>query len=1641
MTESTDGELVVEPPAGSEDASFKLTRRDFLRLTAISGLGSAAGGWHLLGPVGALGGRGAFVALAQANACPIWLQSGVLGMAGLGNLLVDGGGQDLPLTGNHLRWAFAPALGFPNGGFDIYRRPRGEQPVVCVTPSKADIGTSLGTQARLGDLLLTCEEAIEVVDLAPNSPDGEPEIDLRGKPPLTLWLHEPCNRVDLSFWEFGVGASLRATAYDQGVAVARLTTSAGSGAKLLTLVANRIDQVVIEGNRVGTGVLQRICFTPVAMYAAEPPLITPTATSTPGTPVATRPAATSTATSTATATPQTTPDASPTPGRPRPTVPPIAVALRGALGSVAALSGARRGEARDDRAGDSVDRAEDTDQLDPACGPWVKLNKEPIGLPLADSAYPFLDRPANAAGEWALASSRLDGVAAANLQPFFGELTDLLARIYHPGPFPDGEPECPPPSATDSPVAEFGLDAMDITQLAALDPDIARACGELWVDGPLYVARGLQSAPIAAPGVAYDYMVVAHYDGAQGAPRFSHGWDTNVSPLEPLGNLLPAGTTARGPLVYTSSVPHPIAAHGVAGWNNARALQISDAMAGKVLRIALPEPVEAVELWLDLAGSAAIASARAFAGGVEVDAALHASGTSGATKLLVLGDGIDEVLLEGRDIFLVRTLGFRDYRPGGDLGAIAFNIVLGVAPPLAAPTGLVADAVPVLTYEDFDCAAVTGQAAAGLSWDLPLSQGILLPTGPVLYNVDRAPAGNGTNAVIPAPGSNDWQPARYGILPSHPDEEGSCDPLPGLLGWPEARPILVQTPPNFSDHWQAYRVHGVSLFGQLTALSPAVAVALRDEVAPPAPADFHVKYLDPTSDPEDSTMPPRLADRSLTPAERDWVQMGGGRHGLRLRLRWTANLAEQAPDAAEFRVYTHPGRLNLVLGRVTAVGQPDVNQVVEITTDVPVASLPAGHVADAFMGEQMLQGPNHYPIVASGMSAGFLTLKFEQLGWSPPGGGSANGVTVQVPELQPLPEIGGSFSLSVRPMRALRGMLTGVAAGNGPQIAVMTDVRYPPAGFPNPPGMAGRGLKLAQGGVLWDIVGNSFGWKFTMMLARRDCAPFLPKAGEAFEVLEPATQPGFYRAFPRDAANPHWRDFSQPQSWQDRILIVPVLGPYEGGIEEVTDHGDGTSTARFNISLNNPGNWIGGDLESDGGLWPVLQVIAADRMQVVNARRDLVSGAVTKVAPSAPKAFTFWPDLVVELPSPPTPAPGEPAAWLTVGVSTADDKSYGVDPRPGGGRIGNEGRLAPPVTVMRVDRSLPPAPPAVAVPQPYVATPADFLSRSFFRVRFGSGAAAPGTRYRVYRALAGIVPPPDPDNPPFPPVWTAPAEEDFILITPDPIRAEDHPDVNEKGYQASTSVVAYTDTLDGRNQSAYYYMVRAESPAGVLGLPTAPIGPVTCPDVVPPTAPALKAVYAEEDAIRLAWSASPEPDLVAYRVYRVDDAALARDIRLMGPPLAEIVDNPQAPEHLDTQVTPFKPYTYRVVAVDASDNVSAPSAPATGQAIHTAPPPLPDAPSLTVSWNTDKPRARAHLEWDWSTAQPELRVLIERSATAGGPYQTVSVSDVDGGPWLPAGTTSMFDNAYSGQGWWYRLTVRGTAGLTQVSADAQLDKS
>ncbi|HEU5395265.1 MAG TPA: fibronectin type III domain-containing protein, partial [Candidatus Methylomirabilis sp.] len=129
----------------------------------------------------------------------------------------------------------------------------------------------------------------------------------------------------------------------------------------------------------------------------------------------------------------------------------------------------------------------------------------------------------------------------------------------------------------------------------------------------------------------------------------------------------------------------------------------------------------------------------------------------------------------------------------------------------------------------------------------------------------------------------------------------------------------------------------------------------------------------------------------------------------------------------------------------------------------------------------------------------------------------------------------------------------------------------------------------------------------------------------------------------------------------------------------------------------------------------------------------------------------------------------------------------------------------------------------------------------------------------------------------------------------------------------------YVD-LDVQNERPYRYTVRAVGGDGSGAPESEPGAPVEAmvEDRTPPAPPLNLTAVREADAIRLRWAASPEPDLLGYRVYR---RALpdGRRVLLTAHPVPE-------PQYLDRPPPGLVAYT--VTAVDRSRrrNESVPAA-------------------------------------------------------------------------------------------------------------------
>ncbi len=422
-----------------------------------------------------------------------------------------------------------------------------------------------------------------------------------------------------------------------------------------------------------------------------------------------------------------------------------------------------------------------------------------------------------------------------------------------------------------------------------------------------------------------------------------------------------------------------------------------------------------------------------------------------------------------------------------------------------------------------------------------------------------------------------------------------------------------------------------------------------------------------------------------------------------------------------------------------------------------------------------------------------------------------------------------------------------------------------------------------------------------------------------------------------------------------------------------------------------------------------------------------------------------------------------------------------------GGRYGNEGPVGGPARVFLVNRQPPPRPAPIVEPERAYATAADYHGHSFYTYRWQPQAHvkvhilralddalfnvdwAQRPRPALAASQAALFPPPAAD-----PRWdaakrqqvagalnqlngfghdaagTAAAmrhyralsddalrvlaglpgnERAFTQRTIQPLDPDDPATANRLGpdnppdFPLNPALRAYVDTLDGRATNRFFYRALAVDGAhnrSALNLAGAPL---YLPNVVPPRAPVITKIVGGEGQISIRWASNREADLAEYRVYRAEEEAGARDLRLMTPvhtepvPGGEPAARPAELEWVDAAVGRALHY-YRVVAVDSAGNLSAPSAAASGRAYDQRPP---DPPAwVSAAWNG----AGTAIELRWSPPAPDLQTIVQRNDF--GLWRPVS-------PWLPQGSDS-FANSTAGPGrvQRYRLRVRNEAGNVNI---------
>jgi fibronectin type 3 domain-containing protein len=149
------------------------------------------------------------------------------------------------------------------------------------------------------------------------------------------------------------------------------------------------------------------------------------------------------------------------------------------------------------------------------------------------------------------------------------------------------------------------------------------------------------------------------------------------------------------------------------------------------------------------------------------------------------------------------------------------------------------------------------------------------------------------------------------------------------------------------------------------------------------------------------------------------------------------------------------------------------------------------------------------------------------------------------------------------------------------------------------------------------------------------------------------------------------------------------------------------------------------------------------------------------------------------------------------------------------------------------------------------------------------------------------------------------ATEEFALITKDPTRDS-----------------SFVDTVDIKmlNKNVFYKIAALDqrfnqsNPSKVLK--------VDKPDLIPPPSPQFTDVQAIEGKVILSWDNSPDQDVAAHRVYRLDPANGQWK-------LLKTLEHKDSTQFTDFAVMGGIQYAYTLVAVDKSKNESEPSQPMT----------------------------------------------------------------------------------------------------------------
>lgn len=994
--------------------------------------------------------------------------------------------------------------------------------------------------------------------------------------------------------------------------------------------------------------------------------------------------------------------------------------------------------------------------------------------------------------------------------------------------------------------------------------------------------------------------------------------------------------------------------------------------------------------------------------------------------------------------------------------------------PIAPPGAPQAYALPAMVTRKMDGGLREGTGSVGLWWPLPAE-----PADEeeeldrILFHFPkRASLGAVEPAAQPALSEYEAIPELPPVLVSEPD----VPVVPGPPGsdWPQPSIPLHLIDGNLPEGWYSYRLWGRDRFGRHSPLGPpsewyqwdpppntpapwyykppaghrpihSFAVALLDKMPPPVPLGVEAWALDPL-------------DRWVLvdgPYE-TWREDNEDLVGLRVRWRWTLLQQIQALDTREFRIYYQPGRWNALLGKTVKVAAASASE-----SDVEL-DFASSHPPDEFAGTRLRVGNSDFKVLGSQPGAK-LRLRVKNIGVHDevrPAEGKP--CTVAIPEKHALwvdtglaktwakrlahVDYDPPARIVVDPSKDADGRLLTDEAFKQEGLGTTVTVTGTTANLPLESNLSGiqpwiDHLWLEDGSGVSEthrIVRYDAKWRTLTLETAPTLGPpvhwIVGRPAREYDVFLPAPDVGAGHPFEPSLAeptvfaqiavsaaddkthvsdDPKWNDPGRfgnesrlsPSATVYRVLQTPPQAP---GLPKLPGrlyatpadyHSRSYSTFRF---LQTEHLRVHILRALDDSLFQRDWIIRETRKALDPANPDhadffpdTMDQATRKAAATALKAIsadTAYANLTQD-------------AWAVLALLPGNEGAAGKE------EIFKNKALRERDWLIRRTRT------ALSA-----TDDTDLFPKDWDPPTRGAAATAlnqlnaPGGYLELedgaLRILAGL-----PGN-----------EAAFTQATLQPlemadiwIRDERRPD-DEANYKEDPDIRAYTDTLAGNATNRYFY--RASFVDGAQNQSALSLAgpPVYLHDVEPPRVPVITTVAGGDGTIDLTWAHNRESDLLEYRVYRSDTEKSASDIRFMTVvetiPAVPADDTDRAPEILwrDAGVVRGRSYWYRIVAVDTSGNISAPTAPVAGKAFRLSPVPPPEW--IDASW---RPSNDA-IELQWEPSESGLSHLVQRRASTTLRWESVS-------HWLDLDTASFVDeSAIPGEEYFYRIRARDGSG-------------